>query len=389
MVGRQPIGMAAENFPATVRLASLSRAPRKRTRRRGPSLPALLKPSEPRTAYLKSCTVDNHLGLLIALRSRHDHRRRRALTAESPPIASTPHKEELPMLPTFIIAGAGKAGTTSLYNYIGQHPNVDLSSIKEPCFFTQEKRRPELRPKSNAAIGRWSLGLQWYESLFAHAFPSNARGEASPYLGREDAPYLIHGVLPNVKFIFILRHPVERIVSQYWQNVKAARPMPPLEEGIQRNDPRLRRAIKDSAYGENLEPFYELFSTGQILVLLFDDLISTPLQLLNDVFSHIGVDPSFQPSGPVQPHNVRAAPRFSSIQRASRPVADAIRSTPLPMPVRNSLLKAGRTLRTANLTTPRQTQISAQTYAQLLERLEPDIKYVENLTGRDLSSWRH
>src|SRR5919108_5987197 len=107
------------------------------------------------------------------------------------------------MLPNLIIIGAQKCGTSALHHYLGLHPDIFMSHEKELNFFMQRKN--------------WDKGRAWYESMF----PCNAtvRGEASPgYTDYPTEPRVaerMHSLIPDAKLIYIVRHPIERMISQY------------------------------------------------------------------------------------------------------------------------------------------------------------------------------
>lgn len=293
------------------------------------------------------------------------------------------------MLPTFLIAGAGKAGTTSLYSYAAQHPHVDVSVVKEPWFFTQDIRDNHGSGLTSMAFtGNWSLGIDWYESLYSHAAAHNARGEASPYMARQDAPELIHQVLPEVRLVFILRHPVERLISHYWQDRKMARRLPPLDDGVAHRHPIVVNQISESGYRTHLERFFHVFESEQVLILLFEDLLAHPYAVMSSMFHHIGVDPSFEPTEATRSHNPRAAPRLRKLHRAGRPVARALEASPLPNRAKRMVVRAGRAMTSANLAPPNKTPMSPHIRERLLERFEPDTSYVEALLERELPQWR-
>lgn len=106
------------------------------------------------------------------------------------------------MLPNFLIVGAARAGTTSLYYYLKQHPDVFMSPKKEIDFFDVDKN--------------FEKGLDWYERYFEGYTGQKAIGEASPlYMYLEKVPKRIAKVIPDVKLIFILRNPVDRAYSHY------------------------------------------------------------------------------------------------------------------------------------------------------------------------------
>jgi len=106
------------------------------------------------------------------------------------------------MLPTFIIAGAAKAGTYTLWYYLKQHPQISMSEAKEPKYFCDPN---------------YEKGISFYESFFEGCDNEPAIGEASvEYMADPDSPQRIKSLLPNVKLIFALRNPVERAWSHYW-----------------------------------------------------------------------------------------------------------------------------------------------------------------------------
>ena len=111
------------------------------------------------------------------------------------------------MLPNFLIIGAAKCGTTSLYYQLKQHPQVFMPDTKEPTFFSERER------------GQWKRGLEWYESLFAARNNEIALGEASTSYSKasayEDAPRLIAATIPEVRLIYLIRDPIAQILSNY------------------------------------------------------------------------------------------------------------------------------------------------------------------------------
>ena len=125
-------------------------------------------------------------------------------------------------LPNFLIIGAMKSGTTSLYHYLKQHPQIYMSSIKEPNFFALEGSNldfngAEGKEQIQRLIKRESIiNIEEYRALFRRAAHETAIGEASPmYLYSPEAPYRIRYYVPEAKLITILRNPVERAYSAF------------------------------------------------------------------------------------------------------------------------------------------------------------------------------
>ena len=111
-------------------------------------------------------------------------------------------------LPNFLVIGAAKAGTTALTEYLRAHPEVFVSDPKEPQFFPEEFN--------------WHLGLDWYARHFAGAGDARAIGEGSTTYTRfphsKGVPERIAATLPGVRLVYVVRHPIERMISQYQQH---------------------------------------------------------------------------------------------------------------------------------------------------------------------------
>ncbi len=200
-------------------------------------------------------------------------------------------------LPAIIIIGAQKSGTTSLFNYLVQHPEIVGSHPKEVHYFDNQ----------------YDYGSLWYRSHFPYRSNKLAL-EASPYyLCYPHAPKRIHRLVPEVKLIAILRNPTERAISHYFHQVRQGRESLPIEEAIIEDEARVGhfwdKLVKDESYQnsdfqgfsykprgrylEQLERFWEYFPAEQLLVLNSDDLFTEPLQTLREIFEFVGVDPDF------------------------------------------------------------------------------------------------
>jgi hypothetical protein len=213
------------------------------------------------------------------------------------------------VLPDFIIIGAQKAGTTSLYSYITQHPQALCAWEKEVHYFDLNYRR----------------GILWYRSHFPltprPGQGSFITGEASPYyLFHPLCPERIQAALPNVKLIVLLRNPVDRAISHYFHEVKLGWEPLPIQEALekeeQRIEPELTRMRNDpfyhsaahqhfsykgrGVYLDQIKPYLNIFHRKQVLILSAEDLFAEPLKNLGHVFDFLGIDSSFMP------HNLRA-----------------------------------------------------------------------------------
>ncbi|MEM9241355.1 MAG: sulfotransferase domain-containing protein [Pseudomonadota bacterium] len=179
------------------------------------------------------------------------------------------------LLPHFIIIGAMKSGTTTLYRHLDEHPDVDMSRDKETDFFVSEKN--------------WSRGLGWYSKQFSRA--DAVRGEASPnYTKSRDFPGVAERmaqVCPDVKLIYILRDPIDRAQSQFHHGVFMGALSPDLNDFQSTHE--YAHILDGSLYAEQLETYLQYFRKEAILILDFAELVRAPQAVMDKVTAHIGV----------------------------------------------------------------------------------------------------
>lgn len=291
------------------------------------------------------------------------------------------------MLPTFLIAGVAKAGTTSLYNYLAKHPNICMSPIKEPNYFRNQPDGPRTVEKTQSHPQQAPRDLEWYKSLFAHCEPENARGEASGYFHRPEAPALIKRTIPDARLIFILRNPVERAFSHYWQAIKNGESLPPFDEAVRNEHPTIRRLLHISAYAEHLEAFYNEFRSEQILLLLFDDLVQSPHSVVNCAYEHIGVDATLGSIGEYKPHNKASLPRSKVVKGILARGGNVVKPIPMPSFLEGPLYRMATGLKARNSQSLGDVRMKDRTRNYLSKQFTHDIRYVEQCLDRNLSHW--
>lgn len=179
------------------------------------------------------------------------------------------------MLPNFLIIGAAKSGTTSLYHYLRAHPQVFMPEKKELGFFIAEEN--------------WSRGLAWYESQFEGAEDAVAVGEASPRYTMNPVypgvPGRIAKLLPRARLIYVVRHPLERMRSHYLEHLLTT------DEGpIEKALVTYPIYLSASRYAAQIEHYLEYFPREQLLVITAEQLRSAPEQTLRRIFLFLGVD---------------------------------------------------------------------------------------------------
>lgn len=295
------------------------------------------------------------------------------------------------MLPNFLIIGAAKSGTTALYHYLRQHPQVYMSPQKETNFFAFEGQKarfngPGDEDTSNAVI----TTLDAYEEQFADVSDEVAVGEASPwYLYSERAAENIHRRVPDAKLIAVLRNPVDRAFSSYLHVVRHDRENLSFEEGLLAEEERIARGWelvwhyrRAGLYAEQIERFLRLFDREQMRFYLYDDLKKDSDAFLVQVYEFLGVDPSFVADTSLRP-NATGVPKNRLVQRLMfqpNPLKTVARAV-LPDQIRYDLSQ-----RLGQLSVVKPT-LGDDTRRKLLREFKDDILALQDVTGLDLSVW--
>lgn len=195
----------------------------------------------------------------------------------------------------FLVLGAQKSGTTTLFKYMQHHPQLYLPAQKETHFFVSEDGTSE--------------GLSWYlQTYFAGADERKRWGEVCPsYMGYRVAPERIHAMCPDARLVAILRNPVDRAYSHYRMAVRRGVESRTFRQAVE--DLRGRRGgspetkvwddapfvLEFSRYGRSLERYLRYFDREQMLVLFQEDLVSHPEALLATLLPFLEVDASYRP----------------------------------------------------------------------------------------------
>lgn len=209
-------------------------------------------------------------------------------------------KGEVVKLPDFLIVGAAKSGTTSLYNYLRQHPQVFLPENKEPWFFSF----PELTRKDDEIFSR-DLNIVTdfndYLDLFKDALNSQVLGEASTcylYLYRETIENIkmYHPAWEKLKIVVIIRNPIERAYSHYLTDVAGGALSLSFEELLEKwKRKQLTKCYNYIDYGfyyEQIKAYKNNFEN--VKIYLYEELEKDSLSLVKDILSFLGVGDSFK-----------------------------------------------------------------------------------------------
>src|SRR3954470_10329564 len=124
-------------------------------------------------------------------------------------------------LPTVIAIGAMKCGTTALHRYLDAHPQISMATVKEVNFFIGATTAPDGDEDTWWQHGQWHRGVAWYAGLFDETAP--VRGETSPGYtspASTEAAGRMAAVVPDARLVYLVRHPLDRAVSQYRHHVR-------------------------------------------------------------------------------------------------------------------------------------------------------------------------
>lgn len=223
-------------------------------------------------------------------------------------------------LPNLLIIGAAKSGTTSLHEYLNQHPDIFMSRPKEPRFFLVWDNPEQIRqnvehkqPKFNAYDT-----IEKYCSLFEKGRNAKIRGESSPqYLLYPHCAEKIKKLIPEVKIVAVLRHPADRAFSQYQMHKKWGIEAKSFDEvleeetnGFRRSYPLDMQYLESGKYGKQLEVYFKTFNRNQLQLFFYEDFQVNPSAIFKKIFQFLQVDDGFIPDRSLE-HNVSKIARYS------------------------------------------------------------------------------
>lgn len=265
------------------------------------------------------------------------------------------------MLPDFIIIGAMKAGTTSLYRYLNSHPDINGSVIKETNYFcaeTNRKRTQFLYELLFSGRGKWAF---------------EASPNYSKYHLNKNVPEKMHNLLPCVKIIYIVRDPIARTFSHYVHNYAHGRESLSFLQAIKKN----RNYIDTSRYYYQIQQYLEYFSNEQILIIQAEQLGKRPSATLNYIFSFLDIPAEYDESViKTRFHDSKNKTRASNLERK------------LCGTTRNKIVQKAYKNMLAPFRVPFEPpKISEIETAFLKDQLATDVASLRLLTGMTFSGW--
>ncbi len=260
-------------------------------------------------------------------------------------------------LPDFLIAGAPRSGSTTLFRMIDEHPSIFMARPKEIRFFN----------------GPHADDIEWYSNHFADAGEGQKAGEATPwYLHDPAAVQAMEKIVPDARIIVILRDPVDRTYSHYWMERIRGRADGSFEEFLETSD-----VLGISRYADHLTYLTKYFPRDQVLVVFHQDLEHDPAGLYTQVCEFLGVDGSYAPVA--MGTTVNQYVEFRSL-RVRRWAKD------LP----SSLAVARRVLDRLNTrTSVSYPPMSPETRDRLAAYYEEPNAELASWLGRDVQGWTH
>jgi hypothetical protein len=298
------------------------------------------------------------------------------------------------MWPNFIIIGAPKSGTSTLFYVLAQHPQMYMCPVKEVGFFWSYAQNPaeEVQlcgPGTERLRHRLVNDLDCYQKLFDKVKKEKAIGEASVrYLASPRAPGLIHQFIPRAKLIVSLRQPADRAFSGFVHDLQdGVETCTDFTEAIAQEREGLRdnwtmsRHLARGFYTDSLKRYFEFFDRSQMHISLLDDLRDDAQGLFRSIFDFLDVDPDFVPDTS-QRHNASGLilnPALRWLWRNSSKVRAAIRP-----------LFSNQTRHVFSEWVMRDAKkpvFSPELRAELTEYYRQDIMALQDLIQRDLSHW--
>ncbi len=289
-------------------------------------------------------------------------------------------------LPNFVCIGAPKSGTTALWWYLSEHPEIYAGPHHHIGYLAYRVDETGEPLYGEPGMHKWHVKtLEEYEALFADSGDATAIGDVSPiYLEVPHAASRMHELIPGARILCSLRQPVDRAYSDYLKYLrKHGRRIDP-ERDLQ---PEAEWVQPDShwmvlgRYHEQLSRYYDLFPRDRIHVFLAEDLREDTLGTLREIFAFLDVDTGFVPDLNT-PHNVGGVPSSLILERVL--INKRLRSVVRPF-VPRKLADRIRRMRTANMEKP--PPLPPDVRRQMTESLAVQVEKTSELTGLDLSHW--
>lgn len=291
------------------------------------------------------------------------------------------------MLPNFMIIGVQKCGTTSLHHYLSEHPDIFLPEIKETKFFAMDER--------------YEKGLAWYEQdHFSGVQGEKAVGEIDPdYIFHPQALERMANDLDTkeMKFILVLRNPVDRAFSQYLMSFRRGLETLTFMDALKAENERVDQDYfhmqhfsytTRGLYTQQIERFHKYFPEASLKILFVEDLKADPLKFVQDVFAFLNVDPDFIPAKVQKRFHKATIPKNAWLmQRMQRQDTIEKRILKKLLPSDKMRNRIYWFLKRNNLQDNNDLSLQSSERKWLQEYFAEEVRTLSQLTSRNLDHW--
>jgi hypothetical protein len=290
-------------------------------------------------------------------------------------------------LPNFVVVGAPKCGTTSLYHYLKQHPEIYLPARKELHYFSREHVLRDMGgPGDQFLAHRVCPDAESYAAEFAPAGGEKARGEISPsYFDFPEVAEAIRRELGDPAIVILLRDPIAKAFSQYMHLVRDGRETLTFHDALMAEPDRtgqrwslIWRYASSSLYAGRVRHYLDTFGPGRVRIFLFEEFVREPQRVLDELWHFLGVDPGVR-ADTTQVFNASSRPRsrfLAGLVSKRSPLAAVARAV-VPEAAR---LRAVELVRKLN--SGKRGEVDDRSRAHLRDYFGADVKEVETILGR-------
>ncbi len=269
-------------------------------------------------------------------------------------------------IPDFLVLGGMRCGTTSIYEWLREHPQIALPPNKKGVYYFSR---------------HYDKGLQWYSDFFKNA-RGKCKGEVtSYYLYSDKCPQRIFKTKPDVKLIVILRNPVERAYSEFKFHIKENGQFQAFDMFLSQKP----EATIKGLYYKHISKYLEYFPKEQFQIIIFEEMISHPKASIRQIFNFLGVDADFTPNSLEKRANPGQLPRFDKLYRFSKKVSNKLHRHNLSRFVEMiKHLKIGGVFFAGKINDSKFPPMSKNAYKWLCNYYLQDVKELSDLLDRDM-----
>lgn len=286
--------------------------------------------------------------------------------------------------PNFFVIGAMKSGTSSLHNYLGEHPDIFMSALKEPCYFVAPRALKQMWPRRYRQ--RLWTAPERYLGLFDDAGAAPVIGESSTLYSKlpqsPETAAAMHRFAPAARILYVMREPAARAISHYWHAVGREYEQRTLAAALTPTSSYLQV----SHYAMQLRPYLELFGRDRVLALTLEEFAVEPARVYARILVWLGVDPTFVPADLELRFHETAGVLW---QTRRGPLARLYRRIPIPAMLRRRVSPDLRWLlwRVATRAVVRANVDQQSVLARVRTLQVPQVRELEAVLGRRFPEW--